>query len=191
MVAAASWSCSDDEVATPLGKSEMTVGDASYNSLTFTWGNVKDARQYSYQLVKTGTESILETGITKETSVSFSGLDYDTEYTLTVLAYAAMDSEHTTSEPIVLTAKTNDLTDLTVPAPVMTREVNTIILNWGAVEGTSSPWYAYAALAQAYAGGYIDLTTSANPFGSSAFTDVKDFVFARSEEHTSELQSRI
>ena len=43
---------------------------------------------------------------------------------------------------------------------------------------TSSPWYAYAALAQAYAGGYIDLSTSANPFGSSAFTDVKDFVFA-------------
>lgn len=141
MVAAASWSCSDDEVATPLGKSEMTVGDASYNSLTFTWGNVKDARQYSYQLVKTDTESILETGITKETSVSFSGLDYDTEYTLTVLAYAAMDSEHTTSEPIVLTAKTNDLTDLTTPAPVMTREVNTIILNWGAVEGARD--YAY------------------------------------------------
>ena len=42
----------------------------------------------------------------------------------------------------------------------------------------SNTWYTYAELAQLYKGGYIDLDTSANPFGNAAFTDVADFVFA-------------
>ena len=43
---------------------------------------------------------------------------------------------------------------------------------------TSSVWYTYAQLAKQYQGRYIDLRTSANPFGTAAFTDVKDFVFS-------------
>ncbi len=42
---------------------------------------------------------------------------------------------------------------------------------------TSNTWYTYAELAKKYKGGYIDLEKTANPFGQSAFTDVKDFVF--------------
>ena len=42
----------------------------------------------------------------------------------------------------------------------------------------SSVWYTYAQLAKQYQGRYIDLSQSANPFGSAAFTDVADFVFA-------------
>lgn len=42
---------------------------------------------------------------------------------------------------------------------------------------TSNVWYTYAELAKKYKGGYIDLEHTANPFGQSAFTDVKDFVF--------------
>ena len=38
-------------------------------------------------------------------------------------------------------------------------------------------WMTYAQLAQKYKGRYIDLLTTANPFGGAAFTDVKDFVF--------------
>jgi|GEM_PF-1315404 lipoprotein len=142
VIAAASWSCDDDKELVPLAKSDISSSDVSYNSLKFSWGKVKDARQYSYQLVKTATEAIIETGITKETSVSFSGLDYDTEYTLTVLAYAAIESDNTTSEPIVLTARTNDL--ITLPSPVLSwsREVNTIIATWNSVEGARD--YAYA-----------------------------------------------
>ena len=43
---------------------------------------------------------------------------------------------------------------------------------------TSSVWYTYAQLAKQYQGSYIDLSQSANPFGSAAFTDVSDFVFS-------------
>ena len=42
----------------------------------------------------------------------------------------------------------------------------------------SNVWYTYAQLAKQYQGRYIDLSQSANPFGSAAFTDVSDFVFS-------------
>lgn len=42
---------------------------------------------------------------------------------------------------------------------------------------TSNTWYAYAQLAKKYKGSYIDLNKTNNPFGTAAFTDVKDFVF--------------
>lgn len=42
---------------------------------------------------------------------------------------------------------------------------------------TSNSWYTYSQLAKKYKGSYIDLATSANPFGTAAFTDVSDFVF--------------
>ena len=45
-------------------------------------------------------------------------------------------------------------------------------------QNTSSVWYTYAQLAKQYQGRYIDLGTSANPFGTAAFTDVSDFVFS-------------
>jgi len=38
-------------------------------------------------------------------------------------------------------------------------------------------WYRYALLAKQYKGGYIDLTQEESPFGTTAFTDVDDFVF--------------
>ncbi|MBM6992928.1 MAG: TonB-dependent receptor [Prevotella sp.] len=43
---------------------------------------------------------------------------------------------------------------------------------------TSNVWYTYAQLMQQYKGSYIDLSTTANPFGTAAFTDVSDFVFS-------------
>ena len=46
---------------------------------------------------------------------------------------------------------------------------------------TGLVWYTYAQLAQLYNGRYIDLTKSANPFGTAAFTDVADFVFANTD----------
>lgn len=42
---------------------------------------------------------------------------------------------------------------------------------------TNHTWYNYAKLAQQYKGMYIDLTQTANPYGTTAFTDVSDFVF--------------
>lgn len=133
--------CSDDDSVTPLDKSDMIVDDATYSSLTFRWGKVDGARQYSYQFAKSGSSNILETGLTKDNHISFTGLDHDTEYTLTVLAYAAVNSDHTTSEPIVLSARTTDLTTLESPQPAWLREANTVIVQWQAVDGARD--YSY------------------------------------------------
>lgn len=131
-------SCSDDcdvSTATPLPGSEMSAKDIAYNSLTFSWNKIEGARQYSYRLTKTSTETIILTGLTKETQVTFTDLEYDTEYTLTLLAYAQVYSDRTTSDPIVLTARTSDL--ITIESPVITwsREVNTLIFTWNPVVG--------------------------------------------------------
>ena len=45
----------------------------------------------------------------------------------------------------------------------------------------SNVWSTYAELAKLYKGRYIDLQTSANPFGTAAFTDVQDFVFSEAD----------
>ncbi len=41
----------------------------------------------------------------------------------------------------------------------------------------ASVWYDYAKLTQTYKGRYIDLHQTASPYGTTAFTDVHDFVF--------------
>ena len=46
---------------------------------------------------------------------------------------------------------------------------------------TNNVWYTYAQLALLYDGRYIDLSKSANPFGTAAFTDVADFVFSNTD----------
>ena len=51
------------------------------------------------------------------------------------------------------------------------------IVNDNYTMGGWQNWWAYTTLAQQYKGHYIDLATQPNPFGSSAFTDVADFVF--------------
>ena len=48
-------------------------------------------------------------------------------------------------------------------------------------KNTSHVWYTYAQLAKQYKGRYIDLSQSANPFGTAAFTDVSDFVFSETD----------
>lgn len=46
---------------------------------------------------------------------------------------------------------------------------------------TGHVWYTYAQLMKKYNNMYIDLSQSANPFGTAAFTDVSDFVFAETD----------
>ena len=41
-----------------------------------------------------------------------------------------------------------------------------------------STLFPYTTALPIYAGSYIDLSRSANPFGQAAFTDVSDFVFS-------------
>lgn len=53
--------------------------------------------------------------------------------------------------------------------------VETALLNDG---GTNTNWLTYVDLARRYKNSYIDLDKSPNPFGSSGFKDVADFVYS-------------
>lgn len=97
--------CSDDDAKTPLPSIKGESADVSYTSITFAWDKVAGATQYGYELYET-EEEVSESGVTHDTSVAFSNLSPATEYTLKVWAYAAVDSEQTTSEPLVLKATT-------------------------------------------------------------------------------------
>lgn len=130
--------CSDDPTSTPLDKSIAEVENSTFCSLSFEWGKVKDAVQYSYQLAETVTGNVVNTDVTRSTTASFTGLKPSTDYTLTVLAYAAIGSEYTTSAPIVLTARTADIVPIATPQPILSREVNTATLEWDYVESAQS-----------------------------------------------------
>lgn len=130
--------CSDDETLTPLTATDGTVAEAAYSTLTFKWGAVEGARQYSCQL-REGTEgSILATEVVKTTSITFDNLQPSTDYTLTVLAYATIGSGFTTSEPIVVTGRTADIQAIPSPVVSVTREVNSMIFEWAHIESAAS-----------------------------------------------------
>lgn len=126
----------------PLTKTEGAVDVATFCSLTMQWGKVQGARQYSYTLTKSGSDEILHRDVTHENRVTFTDLEYDTEYRLKVLAYSAMGSGYTTSEPIVIIARTPDLTTMQTPTNVtVTSSINTVVVSWDEVQGASD--YAY------------------------------------------------
>ena len=129
--------CSDDNNPTPLDKSEMNIENTTCYTLTFEWEKIADACQYSYKFTNTATGDIIVTDVTNRTKVTFTDLQPSTDYTLTVLAYAAIGSDRTTSEPIVLTARTADLEPIASPVPEMSRELNTVIFSWQHIDSST------------------------------------------------------
>lgn len=113
--------CSDDEVKTPLPSVNGYLMDVSYTSITFSWKGVEGATQYGYELYLSDEEDVMESGVTHDTFATFSNLEPATEYTLKVWAYAAIDSEQTTSDPRILTATT--LTAMPLGKPQLQVEV--------------------------------------------------------------------
>lgn len=136
--------CSGDD-KTPLKASTGLLDNSGYNTLSFEWGKVDGARQYSYQLTETETGKVVNTAVTKFTKVTFTDLKPSTDYTLTVRAYAAMDSDNTSAEPIVLKGRTSDLIAVASPVPEMTRDVNSLIFQWTPVEGFNVYWCSLTA----------------------------------------------
>lgn len=132
-------SCSD-EVKTPLAAAQGEVTDISYTSLSFAWDRVKDALQYDYEL--TSADGTLEAaGVTQDNYIEITGLTPATDYTLSVLAYAAVDGPNTTSAPLVLKATTLTARQLDTPRLVVEVEGRYANINWEAI--ADSEGYSY------------------------------------------------
>lgn len=142
LVAAAA--CSDDDnIKSPLPTASGTLDNSSFNTLSFQWDKVEGALQYSYELTDENGHTII-TDVTDITSVTFTDLQPSTDYTLTVLAYAAMGSSQTTSEPLVLHGRTGDIITLATPQPVYVQDLNRITISWTEVADAQS--YSYRLL---------------------------------------------
>lgn len=122
----------EDEVKTPLATAQGEVTDVSYTSLRFKWGKVADAIQYEYTLTD-AEGNVSASGVTQDNFVEITGLEPATEYTLSVLAYAAMDGDNTTSAPLELRATT--LTASMLATPVLNVEVEGryALAGWNAI----------------------------------------------------------
>lgn len=128
---------------TPLNAGNPYVVDATFNSLTLKWDKVEGATQYSYTLTATDKpDKVLSCQVTNGTMAKFVGLEPSTDYILTVLAYAPYGSAtHTTSKPMVIIGRTADLIALGSTQITWSREVNTILCDWDAVDGATEYIY--------------------------------------------------
>ncbi|MDE5997137.1 MAG: fibronectin type III domain-containing protein [Muribaculaceae bacterium] len=121
-LAAGFTACNDnDDIKQPLDSPEVTQGNASYQSLSFSWDKVADAVQYGYRLIDPNGLAV-KADVTQKTSVTFTGLLPSTTYTLEVWAFAGMDSDYSTPPAITLTATTDGLLQLTTPVVTATSE---------------------------------------------------------------------
>lgn len=132
--------CSDDDPKTPLATVNGEVSAVNYTSLTFSWDNVAGATQYGYELYA-GEDSEPIAGVTQDTFKKFSGLEQNTEYTLKVWAYAAVDGAETTSEPVVLKGTTLAAKRLANPVIETEIEGRNVSVSWGEVADVE--WYVY------------------------------------------------
>lgn len=133
---------SDDDLRQALSQPDVAQSGASYQSLSFSWEKVDNAVQYGYRL--TGPDGrAVKSDVTKKTSVSFSGLQPATTYTLEVWAFAAMDGDWSTPPAITLTATTDALVQLATPVVTSSADGGLTFL-WEAVPNAVDYSYTVA-----------------------------------------------
>jgi hypothetical protein len=136
-------SCSDDDddltqLSSPTG-SEAT--DVTATSLTFTWNKMSNVIQYGYTLKNANGEALV-TDVTTAHTATFTGLQPGHTYTLEVTAYAAVGSEYSNSQPLVLTGTT--LSFLQLDTPVVTAEAAArSVISWNQVDNATEYTYSY------------------------------------------------
>lgn len=135
--------CDDDEaVKQALQTPSVSDTFSDYQSLDFKWDAVSNTTQYGYKLYDPD-EAVVEAGVTKETAVSFTGLQPATTYKLLVWAFAGLDTDYSTSPAAELTATTAALKKLSTPSNLVVADN---IATWDAVEDAESYSYTISAV---------------------------------------------
>lgn len=133
--------CSDNDTpTTPLETTQGEPEGISYNSLTFEWEKVKDATQYGYELYD-NLDKLIVRSVTDLNTVTVGDLQPATEYTLKVWSYAALGSDHSTSEPFVIKATTLSLKAIGRPTLSCTAQNGKYVVSWKSVSNATE--YAY------------------------------------------------
>lgn len=201
--------CGDDDIIkTPLDDPMLSESGATVSALDFSWDKVPGATQYGYELSDPDGE-IVAADVTTATSARFTGLKEATAYTLTVRAFANVNSAMTTSKVITLTATTSARVPLATPSGIVAAAGNGgIVVSWNPVDHATS--YHYTYIADGAEGDPVSASTkktsvtlSGLPVGDYIFTlyadsneeeykesDVASITFTRSREETDRISGR-
>lgn len=133
--------CSDDEtVKQDLKSPEVSETFGNYNSLDFEWKAVENTIQYGYKLYNPD-EKVVEAGVTKGLTASFSDLQPSTDYTLKVWAFSDLNSDYASSPAAILKARTDDLIKLQTPVLTIEESGSNLYAVWTEIEGAE--YYPY------------------------------------------------
>ena len=158
--AAALSSCKPDP--TPLAAPQPKLSAATVSSLTFTWDKVSGASQYVYELFTPDGTSV-KGDKTTGTTAEFTGLDENTSYVFSIVAYPADNDDDYAESPIgQCTGKTAAVTPLAKPVVKFEVGDDSVTFSWDAVENAES--YVYSLIADGGVAGATSETTATLKF---------------------------
>ncbi len=136
---------------------QPSLSASTINSLTFTWAQVANAAQYTYELLYSdGSQA--GNGSTSGTTAEFTGLQNNTAYTFKVVACPATGSEdYLASAAGQCVGTTAAITPLAKPVVKVEVGDESVTFSWNAVENADS--YVYSFLADGGAAGSTSETT--------------------------------
>ncbi len=123
---------------------QPSLSASTINSLTFTWSQVANAAQYTYELLSSdGSQA--GNGSTAGTTAEFTGLKDNTAYTFKVVANPATGSEdYLASAAGQCVGTTSAITPLATPALKVEVADNSATISWDAVQNAESYVYSVA-----------------------------------------------
>lgn len=133
-----------------LNAPQPSLSASTINSLTFTWSQVANAAQYTYELLSSdGSQA--GNGSTAGTTAEFTGLKENTAYTFRVVANPATGSEdYLASAAGQCVGTTAAVTPLAKPVVKVEVGEESVTFSWDAVANAES--YVYGTVADGVAG---------------------------------------
>ena len=153
-------SCGDDnDVKTQLQMGAGTLETVSHDKLTFNWDKVEGAIQYGCELL-TDNDEVVDAKVTNARTIQFTGLKASTDYTLKVYAYARPYGNTLTSEPLILTGRTDDIIVLATPQQLTYDiNINNLTFSWEAVANAQAYAYTLTKDGEDYESGSVKETS--------------------------------
>ncbi len=135
---AALCACSKTQLSEPtaLPTPEASITELTCTGFTLSWETITDAGSYTYSF--NGGEEISQ----KETSVTFSGLQAATTYTVKLRADAGINGNYTSSQTVTYSVTTDGVSTLEAPQPeLVANYMSKTIVKWSSVYGADAYEY--------------------------------------------------
>jgi hypothetical protein len=127
-----------------LAAPQPSLNSSTVSSLAFSWNKVENAAKYTYELTLSDASKV-ESGVTTDTHVEFTGLTDNTTYTFRVAANPA-DGSDDYLESTVATTTGRTVAIVPLKTPTLNVEIGdeSVTVSWDAVENADSYVYSFA-----------------------------------------------